>query len=429
MAPGTFASPRRVSTELTQGSGKAFMLLDLTGDGKSELVYRETDFQYSQLKPVSSINLPNPHILGGCVLSDHNGDGLKDLVCMRERRKVEVGINTGRGFLELAQVATLPLDQWSQEGDDVPNSDRDYPFYMRNKVLTADFDGDGREDLLLLDYNRAHTTVPDSSSLRLDASPMALLLARVNGYALTWIPATAGLGRLFHTGRHYAGTAIGDVDGDGLPGDRLHGQADRHRLPVRPLRRRRDSHHPRPASRACLDRTGRIPGAHPPRRHHRHQRRAQAGHDGEAICRADQLRRSAVVERAGPPQRVHAVPGARIGRLPVRSARAAGGGGTRRRSPRRPPVVHALRLRRRQDRYGRSRIPRLRQDGRDGSGVRDANHAAVRSVGKTSHLPHDVRSARAARRPVRASGSDERAQVHPGWPSHPDQKRPRRALR
>lgn len=214
---GFMVNPRSYDTRPVEGefwtaSGpEPFMLVDVTGDGKTEPILRPSANPVGD--PVTVIQLPNRLLSPGCLLSDMNGDGLKDLVCLRTRRKVEVSRNTGRGFLPLVEVMTLPADQWPASSD--PAQAPYYALQMKDRVVSADFDGDGREDLLLLDYAAVRT--PIWGAVQAVSSPMALLLARGDGYQLRTIAATANIARLMHTGKIYAGTAVGDVDGDGLP--------------------------------------------------------------------------------------------------------------------------------------------------------------------------------------------------------------------
>jgi RHS repeat-associated protein len=224
----------RSRSDLWNTSGAPMQLTDLTGDGKSDFVFtkvvrRSIDF----VKAIQGIRddgttSPLRSLCHGCLLSDINGDGLKDLVDLGTPRLVRVSRNTGRGFLPFVDAATLPEDQW---GIDNPEESLDFAERMENKVLSADFDGDGREDLLLLDAGRAGPRIEPHLKITVVTSPMVLLLARDHGYVRHVLDATANLGRLYHyyglwysdnkkwpaASKYYSGTVLGDVDGDGLP--------------------------------------------------------------------------------------------------------------------------------------------------------------------------------------------------------------------
>lgn len=156
-------------------------------------------------------------------LVDLNGDGLPDAVSVRQEQSWDEGateffsgspvvaMNTGHGFMPYVQWHT-PLD--AQISPSVLASPID------NGVRVADFDGDGRQDLLLLDDGSANLNLGSSCAACLRVHPK-LLKPRGAGFAvedLTDIPLGQNTGNGGDQyGRGWRLSQVLDFNGDGLP--------------------------------------------------------------------------------------------------------------------------------------------------------------------------------------------------------------------
>ena len=148
--------------------------------------------------------------------ADVNGDGLPDAVHgvdgAGSSEIAEVRLNTGVGFLH-------PPQPTSVINHVVPGQNGWHPD-VSNAYRWADFDGDGRADLLFLDlWPPDGTNYANHISVVSNGSPPGLFLSRAGHFEGVYLPFSGY--RLRHqaywSAYGWSGTEVGDLDGDGLP--------------------------------------------------------------------------------------------------------------------------------------------------------------------------------------------------------------------
>ncbi|HSO00817.1 MAG TPA: SpvB/TcaC N-terminal domain-containing protein, partial [Candidatus Nanopelagicales bacterium] len=216
LAPITDAAGNHV----TQSFGS--LAVDLYNDGQPEILAhgsgwgadiigrtRHGVFGYQKVDWSFSIDAPS--------FADLNGDGLPDAAWTfggtTTTDLARVRWNTGVGFVH--PQATLSVN------NHVVPSTTDWHPDIKNAARWADFDGDGRTDLLFLDL----WPPPDATNyinhfaVVSNQSAPGLFLSRDDHFAGVYLPHSGY--RLRHQGYWsaygYSGVEIGDLDGDGLP--------------------------------------------------------------------------------------------------------------------------------------------------------------------------------------------------------------------
>jgi RHS repeat-associated protein len=185
----------------------------------------------------------------GQIYSDMNGDGLPDVVNFLNdcagRIRLAVQINGGRDIgvpdglsLPANDLFNLPDAYGLYKFDQVVSptaqppatcgsvADHDFP----QTVRAADFNGDGRQDLLMLDVGttREADTPPTRTWSNQGTVPPILLVSTGSEYKAIALPVAGGRvrddtsartfvdGFPFLAGRRWTATAVGDVNGDSL---------------------------------------------------------------------------------------------------------------------------------------------------------------------------------------------------------------------
>jgi RHS repeat-associated protein len=147
---------------------------------------------------------------------DHNGDGLRDAIRLRQGRDVpDLIVNSGSGFAQ-----PLPLTSLSGTAGNIRlgtgASTRDI---ADPGIRFLDYDQDGRDDILLVDDGVARDSSAPGPATR---SNLTLLLSRADGFEIRPLPIPLGLPASGPTRadspgvKNYKQSQVIDLDGDGL---------------------------------------------------------------------------------------------------------------------------------------------------------------------------------------------------------------------
>jgi RHS repeat-associated protein len=195
-------------------------IFDLSLDGRFEVGHTcyEAEPRPDQPSPTYGLDAAgNPETgalkLGNLVhqlFADVNGDGLQDAIQATNDLRVRVRLNTGRGF-EPPYLAT------DFHFSDALTELTEY----RERFRVGDFNGDGRDDLLFLnadDVGEAECGASTTAEPELFLSDGRLLRRVHNAFPsmpLRW--KSIGYPPAGFIRRGWAGTSIGDIDGNGIP--------------------------------------------------------------------------------------------------------------------------------------------------------------------------------------------------------------------
>ncbi|WP_170300498.1 RHS repeat-associated core domain-containing protein [Myxococcus fulvus] len=252
---GALNFPAYTSLGIRSGLEHAGLVVDVDGDGASELLLRKpqsnTPDDFASYYTAVGVNSDGsvrevettlsalawdydrapPHHYLNLWMVDVTGDGLPDALTLhRERnprdnqsRQLKLAVNTGNGFLRPTIIA-LPLSSmpgpslWAEGGRTIDNG-----------LRVLDFDMDGRQDLLLTEYYptgdasqppREYLTVLQSTGTGFTSrflssqSASRIPVGRASGDGFTKPP--GGTGPLEGAGWGQKQTRVGDINGDGL---------------------------------------------------------------------------------------------------------------------------------------------------------------------------------------------------------------------
>jgi RHS repeat-associated protein len=160
---------------------------------------------------------PNTGDVTKHIFFDHNGDGLPDALRLRQGEATpSLIVNSGNGFANVQPLSGLALSAWNiRLGAGTQGRDLSDP-----GVRILDFDGDGRQDLLLVDNGVSRDSTVASSPTR---STVQVLLSRGEGQfeaKSTSIPIGMPADGAFKPAaahvRNYKQSQLLDANGDGL---------------------------------------------------------------------------------------------------------------------------------------------------------------------------------------------------------------------
>lgn len=218
-----------------QGFGpeiKGSIAMDHEGNGTADLLTLDLQQRFGvfgQREGTAYNIVPGGESLRGGTLADVNGDGLRDIVWPFGRPPPEqdtqvptsagpeISINTGMGYLPPTVSPSLPWPP-AHGGWDFPDAAAETGFDTR----VADFNGDGRDDILILRHSVPASDVPDPIYFDVIETwladldePLMLMLSTGDGFELN--PLDDPRHVLFHPYAKYGATKLGDIDGDGRP--------------------------------------------------------------------------------------------------------------------------------------------------------------------------------------------------------------------
>ncbi|HXU01952.1 MAG TPA: hypothetical protein VN903_13360, partial [Polyangia bacterium] len=159
---------------------------------------------------------------------DINGDGLKDAIYTTDfaaNTPWQIRINTGNGYLPptspgpvAATLQTYPKDTAIVPRVCTVACPPAQRKGLDNGLRIADMNGDGRDDLVLLDPLPESTTPTlDPSNYHASTSPIRIAYSNGTGFDAPVALPSHGFGRLWRRQETSGMTQLGDIDGDGLP--------------------------------------------------------------------------------------------------------------------------------------------------------------------------------------------------------------------
>jgi RHS repeat-associated protein len=241
--PGTPPIPTQLDSGRGEQSAGRVAFTDEDGDGRPELhglwATAHSSFGLDRNgNPEGFIFDPNAynqdqvnnrHPLGTASywrFLDINGDGLKDVVGIRvapssapHLERFEARINTGMGYEEVYTPGNMA---------DVRTSDDDHAGLVADDgIRILDFNGDGMDDILVLDPGFQPQTL-FGGALSAHTAPPHVLLSDGRNFTRVDLPSTGALrifepsfsqggGTAFQPTCGWCSSAVGDVDGNGTP--------------------------------------------------------------------------------------------------------------------------------------------------------------------------------------------------------------------
>jgi RHS repeat-associated protein len=167
-----------------------FHVADVDGDGASDVLMRRASANRrlsAQLEmggpqlTIQNTTLPisEPTVPRKYYFADLNGDGISDAIQLvggadNGLRTIE---NTGNGFKNPI-AATLPSTAWNVR----TNANTTWMDLVDPGIRLFDYDGDGRDDIVLVDDGRIRTSVPGGAFNHATRSTVRVLLARNSGF-------------------------------------------------------------------------------------------------------------------------------------------------------------------------------------------------------------------------------------------------------
>ena len=226
---GNFTEGQFPATQLSADHAGA-TVADLDGSGTADVLpFDDGPFDFLGLEDGALVHEPlaGPNLKRGA-LADVNGDGLRDAVypvgapwALNPDGLPQIQLNTGNGFGPLYDADAI--DWPIKPGTVNPFVDAAFDDVVREfgfQTVVADFNEDGRDDLLLLPHLIKEGTepppyTPEALLVIEDDRPLMVLLSDGENYVLNELD--HGARRLFHPWARWLGTKLGDIDGDGRP--------------------------------------------------------------------------------------------------------------------------------------------------------------------------------------------------------------------